>query len=208
MPNYRMNIHFKEGDLKVIAKAHQKVVLVKHTAGDADSSVAWVSFKPWQQNTVDWENSFAIYSSNTEVQSRATINKLSDKMATSGVQYDFSDGTFGTPKMADVSVRENTYYVKNNADDYPAITIGLAQSVVVNGEAKANNPINAVFTPFGQLVSMTPLEKIDVYLLNDITESTVITHVQSIALPVIYGEGETSHSVSYNGMTGQFYLEA
>lgn len=208
MSSYRMNIQFKEEDLLAIAKAHQKVVLVKHTVTDSDSSVAWVSFKPHLQNTVDWENTYAIYSSNSEVQNKATINKLSDKMATSGIQYDFADGTFGTPKIADVNVMPNTYYVKNNEDDYPVITVGLAQNVVVNGEAKASKPINAVNIPYGQTVSITPLEMIDVCLLNDITESAVITHDRSVSFQVIYRDGETTHSVAYNGKIGQFYLEA
>lgn len=206
MPKYKLDIRIKEDDLRAIAKAHQRVVLVKHTAGDKDSSVAWVSFEPWQLNTVYWENTYAIYVSNSKVQSKATINKLSDKVATSGIQYDFANGTFGNPKQADIDIQPNTYYVKHNAENYPALTFGLAQSVVVNGEVKANNPINAVYIPYGQMVSMTPLEKIDVYLLNDITESTVITHVQSLALPVVYGEGKESYTVTYNGKTGQFYI--
>lgn len=132
MNKYRLNGHFEE-DLKVIAKAHQEVTLVKHTAGDSDSSsVAWVSFKPWQQNAIEWENTFAIYASNSEVQSKATINKLSDKIATSGVQYDFANGGFIAPKMDDLPAQANTYYVKNSSDNYSSITIGLAQEVVTN----------------------------------------------------------------------------
>lgn len=208
MSKFRLNIRFKEEDLKIIAKAHQKVILVKHTAGSTDTAVSWVSFKPWQLNTVDWQNRFAIYASNNEVQSGAVINKLSDKMATSGVQYSFSDGTFDVPTTVTGSLSENTFYARNFADDYPAITLGLAQNVVVNGVAFANNPINAVYVPFGQCVSMTPIERVDVYLQNDITDSTVISHITSIALPISYEEGETEHAIAYNGKTGQFFLES
>lgn len=41
MTKYSLNIHFSEEDLAVIAKAHQKVVLVKHSDGDSDSSYVW-----------------------------------------------------------------------------------------------------------------------------------------------------------------------
>ncbi|MCD7996438.1 MAG: hypothetical protein LUH21_04305 [Clostridiales bacterium] len=34
MSKYRMNIKFREEDLEVIAKAHQKVELVKHSVDD------------------------------------------------------------------------------------------------------------------------------------------------------------------------------
>lgn len=127
MTSDRKNIHFDKEDLEVLAKAHQKVVLIKHTEGQTDTPVTWVSFKPWQQNTIDWENTFAIYASNSEVQSKATIYKMSDTHATCGVQYDFSDGTFAPPKLPETSVVPNTYYAKNLADDYPAITLGLPQ---------------------------------------------------------------------------------
>lgn len=132
MNKYRLNVRFEEEDLKTITKAYQKVALVKHTVGDSDSYVTWGSFKPWKQNTIEWENTFEIYASNSEVQSNATINKLSDQIATSGVQYDFANRRFIAPKMSDLSVQENSYYVKNIANDYPTITMGLAQEVVTN----------------------------------------------------------------------------
>ncbi len=207
MAKYRLNIRFRDEDLEIIAKAQQKVVLVKHTVGSSDASVAWVSFKPWQKNTVDWMNQFAIYSSSSEVMNGATISKLADKSATAGVEYKFADGYFHAPVVS-VDGKENTYMARNCADDFPAITMGLAQNVVVNGQAFANNPINAVYVPFGQRVVMTPVEKIDVYLKNDIVDSTVISHIQSIALPVTYKENESEHFIAYNGKTGEFFLES
>lgn len=80
-----MNHKFKEEDLKTITKARQKEVLVKHTTGDSDASVQWVSFHPWQNNTVEWENNFDIHSPNRESQSGAAINKCSDQSETEGV---------------------------------------------------------------------------------------------------------------------------
>ena len=78
---------------------------------------------------------------------------------------------------------------------------------MVNGEAFERNPINAVFVPRGQFATMTPIERIDVYLKNDIVDSTVISHIQSKALTVEYGEGESVHTLKYNDVTGQFYLD-
>ena len=47
---------------------------------------------------------------------------------------------------------------------YPVLTFGLAQNVVVNGEGFPNHPINAIYVPFGQAATMTPIERIDIYL--------------------------------------------
>ena len=70
------NDQFKENDMEVIAAANQKVVLTKHAAGVSETAVSWTSFKPWQKDTVDWENVFAVYASSSEVQSGETIHKL------------------------------------------------------------------------------------------------------------------------------------
>lgn len=203
MSKYRLNVNFSENDLRTIYKANEKVVIVKHTAGNADSQVAWVSFKPFMENTIDWSNEFAVYASTTDVENGATINKLSDKDAATKIQYQFCDGIFqsATPQA---SLGDNTYALSNQMIDYMGLTFGLAQSVNVNGEAFANHPINALYLPYGQGVNMTPIEKVDVYLKADVEEGTVISHISSIVMPVEYAESDTEHTIIYNGSTGKF----
>lgn len=204
MPQYRLNIEFNEKDLQTIYGANEKVIIVKHTAGDVGEKVAWVSFQPFMHNTIDWETSFAIYVSNTAVQGGATINKLSDKQAATKILYKFKEGVFkDAVPLPDLS--SNTYALSNEMGDYSSLTFGLAQSVVVNGAAFANHPINAIDVPFGQTANMTPIERVDVYLRNDINDGTVISHIVSVALPIEYGESESEHTVAYNGEIGKFY---
>ena len=71
----------------------------------------------------------------------------------------------------------------------------------------AKNPINAVFVPYEQSISMTPIEKVDIYLRSDINDGTVISHVSSVPLTVEYEENETEHTIAYNKETG-FYRES
>lgn len=204
--NYSLSINFTQKVLDVIAKSGQKVVLVKHTAGDNDTPVSWVCFKPWMNNTVEWQDDFAIYDSSSDVCSGATIKKLSDKQANTGLSYPFKDGYFHEPQTGD-DLPKNSYIVENANDDSDGVTVGLAQAVVVNGEAFERNPINAIFVPRGQYATMTPVERIDVYLKNDIIDSTVISHIQTKPLTITYAEGESAYSVKYNDVTGQFYLD-
>lgn len=206
MSKYRLNIKINDQDLKTIYKANEQIVIVKHTAGNADSQVAWVSFKPFMNNTVDWENNFAVYASNTEVQHGAVINKLSDLAATTKVMYNFEQGVFQKPEIVP-ALGKNTYAVKNDMADYDGLTFGLAQDVQVNGIGMAKNPINAVFVPYEQSISMTPIEKVDIYLKSDINDGTVISHVSSVPLTVEYEENETEHTIAYNKETG-FYRES
>jgi hypothetical protein len=76
MSKYRLNINLEGVDLDTIYEAKQQVVIVKHTA-ECKSAVAWVSFRPFERNTIDWETTFAIYASSGETQNGATISKLS-----------------------------------------------------------------------------------------------------------------------------------
>lgn len=206
MPDYKLNIKFNEDDLKTIYKADEKIVLVKHTKEGSDSRVAWVCFKPFKNNTVTWSTSFALYASNTEVQHGATIDKLSDLSATTKVMYKFEQAVFQKPELVPM-IGDNTYALLNKMDDYDGLTFGLAQDVQVNGIGIEKNPINAVFVPFGQSASMTPIEKVDVYLKNDLDDGTVITHVATVPLTVEYEENEKEHTIAYSGATG-FYRES
>ena len=79
MSNYRLYIDFnKGGDLDLVYRAMEKVILVKHTEGNADSQVAWVTFSPLMRNTVDWETDYAVYASTSEVQNDAQNNTRHD----------------------------------------------------------------------------------------------------------------------------------
>lgn len=204
MPKYKLNIKISEKDLQVLYRANEKIVIVKHTAEDSDTQVAWVTFGPFMNNTVEWETQFALYASNTELQSGASINKLSDIAASTQTIYQFKEGIFQSP-ISESTIGSNTYALRHAMSGYPVLTFGLAQSVAVNGEGFANHPINAIYVPFGQAATMTPIETLDVYLKNDINSSTVISHIMSEKLTVSYTE-ESEHTIAFDGRTGAFYL--
>ena len=182
--------------MQILYRAKEKIVIVKHTAESTDTQVAWVTFGPFMNNTIEWETQFALYASNTEIQNGAYINKLSDIAASTQTLYQFEEGIFQKP-VSDSSISPNTYALKHEMTGYPVLTFGLAQNVVVNGEGFPNHPINATYVPFGQAATMTPIERIDIYLKNDITTSTIVSHIMSDKLTVSYTE-ENEYTVAYN----------
>lgn len=206
MASYRLNISFNESDLDLIYSTGEKVVIVKHTEGNADSQVAWVTFSPLMYNTIDWTNDFAVYASTTDLQNGATINMMSNKMASTQILYNFKNGYFKDP-TPDENIGANTYAIMNNYLNKKALTFGLAQSVVVNDEAFPNKPINGILVPYGQTAQMTPIEKIDIYLMCDIETSTVVSKITSPVLTITYTAEETCHSIEYNGNSGKFFLK-
>lgn len=203
MPNYCLHVRFNENDLRTIQQANQKVVIAKHTAGNAEFQVAWISFRPFMENTIEWSNDFAMYASTTEIENGATINMLSYKEVETKVQYQFKDGIFqnATPQ-ADLD--DKTYSISNQMNDYARLTFGLAQSVIVNGEAFVNLPINAFYLHYGQNVKITPTEKISVYLKADVGEGTIINLITSIAMPIEYTESEIDLTIMYDGSKCEF----
>lgn len=206
MANYKLNIKFRESDLDLIHQAGERVILVKHTEGNADSQVAWVSFDPLMYNTIEWSNEFAVYASTSELQNSAKVNMMSDKMADPKIVYSFESGHFKNPVVSD-TMGANTYAIVNNYEKKKACTFGLAQQIVVNDEAFPNKPINAILVPYGQSVKMTPIEKIDVYLMADIETSTVVSKIMSPVLTVTYRDEECKQTIEYNGDMGKFYLK-
>ncbi|MFA9381160.1 MAG: hypothetical protein ACERKO_08875 [Acetanaerobacterium sp.] len=203
MPKYRLNINFSGNDLDTIYTCDQRVVIVKHTE-ERKSSVAWVSFKPFAHNTVDWETLFALYASSGAVQSGAQITKLSDCVGQCQLNTIFSSGYFSSTAPDD-TIGPNSYEITNSSPDDAFLTFGLAQSVSVNGTAYNNSPINAILVPRGQFAVMTPIEKIDVFLESDINNATVLSRISSKSILLSYSGDVVDQSLNYDAVNGTFY---
>ncbi|MDR2359938.1 MAG: hypothetical protein LBD85_01480 [Oscillospiraceae bacterium] len=203
MSKYRLNITFGDNALDIIHAAKQRVVIVKHTA-ERKSMVAWVSFKPFERNTIDWENDFALYASTGETQSGATITKLSDCEGQCRTNAIFNKGYFSSI-VPDSTIGANSYEATNKDFDVTALTFGLAQSVSVNGTAFDNHPINAILVPRGHNAVMTPVERIDVFLEAEIDSSTILSRIDSRSLALTYADGTDELSIAYNTEIGEFY---
>ncbi len=205
MPNYNLNISFEAADLSTIISANQKVTLVKQN--NQGINLAWVAFQPFQHNTLEWKSDYALYCSNSELQSGVQINKLSDVMATAALKYIFKNACFSSTKDAGELLLPDSYYVRNEMDGYDALTFGLAQGIYVNGKAIPNRPINAVMVPFMHNTSFTPYEIVNVYLEANIKESMVVTNVSTNPITLVFGGGIDTINIKYNRASGSFYQE-
>lgn len=65
MSYYNLNIRIKEEDLKMISEAGQKLLKID-SAGDDRYNVSWIKFDPRMNNSIEWNEAFSIYTSNTE----------------------------------------------------------------------------------------------------------------------------------------------
>ncbi|MDP9729890.1 hypothetical protein FY534_14105 (plasmid) [Alicyclobacillus sp. TC] len=123
MPNYTLNIEIDAESLKKIYASNEKLTLVKQT-DPSQTEVAWVAFYPFENNTVQWTESYAVYASQTELTAGTTIKKVSTRSAADQNAYAFAQGSFdlATPKQ---SLGKGQYQVIKCAVKPLALAMGI-----------------------------------------------------------------------------------
>lgn len=203
MSNYELEIKFTNEALKAIYAAGEKLILTKEVAGSKGKSVCWVSTLPFLCNSIKWSEEYMLYASREEAMNGATIEKLSDVDAISELIYDFDNGIFDNAHTSS-AVGKNEYGLSNQMDQYPYLTFGLAQKVTVNGAATEGRPINAVTLPFNHTASFSPIEKVRVFLANDLNNGMVITKEFSNSIDITYSGTDVKKTITYDTSKGMF----
>jgi hypothetical protein len=179
MSSYSLTIQFTGQDAQAINSANQQVVLVKSVSGTNGTPVAWVTFSPFENNVITWDDNYGVYASTTSVEGGALIVKSSTvNPATMNEIYPFESGAFDNPIQGTV----NTYGIKNLSP--VTYTFGLAQSVTANSNSFDANPMNAAPVLPQETATFTPIETVQVFLGAQISNGAVITNITSGALTV------------------------
>ncbi len=203
MSNYELQINFTEDALKAIYAAGEKLIITKEVAGNKGSSVCWVSTLPFLKNTIKWTEEYMLYASREEAMNGATIDKLSEVDALSELLYNFDNAIFENAHTSS-SVGTNEYGLTNKMDQYSYLTFGLAQKVTVNGTGTDGRPINAVTLPYNHTATFSPIEKVKVFLANDLNNGMVITKEFSNTIDVTYSGTESEKTITYDTSRGIF----
>jgi hypothetical protein len=203
MNQYELQINFSEEALKAIYAAGEKLIITKEVNGTKGSSVCWVTTLPFLKNTIRWTEEYMLYASREEAMNGATIEKISDVDAISDLIYDFDNGIFDNAHTSP-AVGKNEYGISNQMDAYSYLTFGLAQSVKVNGAAAEGRPINAVTLPYNHTATFSPIERVKVFLANNIDDGMVITKEFSNTIDIAYSGTEVSKTITYDHTKGLF----
>jgi len=206
MSYYKLNITFPDDALNTIYAAKQKLALVKSVEGDSGEPVIWIATAPFENNVVEWNNEFQLYSSRQEAKNGATIKKLSETKAIENHTFDFKDAVFQSSQSED-KIGANKYGVHNSMSEYASLTFGLAASVSVNGKKEGGKPINAILLPYNHTAVMSPVEKVSVFLASDIDDGVVQTKGYSNMIQLIYSGNQTEKSIRYDTSKGMFVPE-
>jgi hypothetical protein len=194
MSTYVLNIDIASSDLATIVGSGQQLSIIKSAAGG--TPVSWVTFTPFENNTITWTEDYYLYASQTEVQASATIQKLSQTagIANESQVYSFSNSVF-SPGSA--STLEG-YLVQNAMTMYQSLTFGLAQGLTVNGTAQPTSPINAQVLPRGFQAQFIPYETVILVFNNTIITSQVYTRTASESDQITFGPGTSTQTVSFS----------
>ena len=203
MSHYKLNVDFSDAALQSIYRAGMKLAIVKSVEGDGGSPVIWVFTPPFENNTIEWEEEYQLYASGQEIMHGATISKLSETAGITNLSFDFKDGIFQNAHSND-RVGANEYSVHNTMNAYPGLTFGLAEAVRVNGELQKGKPINAVSVPYNHHAVMSPVEKVQVFLTNDIDDGVIHTREFCNAIEVVYEDKDDEKSIRYDESKGIF----
>ncbi len=205
MPTYTLNTEFTNQDLERFYMSGTNVIIAKETAGGTHN-IAWVVFRPLQKNTVQWDDNYGIYASNTDLMNGVVVNQ----MATTGIPaviektYDFGpNGIFGPPTSPG---SPNAYTAGNHFNNLPKgyLTMGLTQDAAVNGTHVTGNVASATVVLFNSSAVLAPGTTIKIWAQSQVVSNTVITTITSPVTQVTFGGGITDIDLKYDPQSGKF----
>jgi len=205
---YQINISIDNAGLTAIYKAHQSVTLVKSVVSNplnqGNLPIAWLTFQPFQQNSVIWQQEYNLYATTTALKAGATIKmtSITDPPAELGWIYTFSNAVFSGQQATG-----STFNVTNQASTPANLNFGLAQVANVNG-VPVNAPLNSVPILFNEAGSFTPVEQVSIFLSSYSNNGVVISQVAGDALTVTLSSQNSTANVGFDDSTNTFYLMA
>lgn len=200
----QLNIQFSPSDLSQFLQSGQQVVLVR-ASNIPGPSVAWLTFSPFQQNTITWEENYEIYVSNTQLQPGAQITLNAAIPAQPNQRYVLQSMFLQDAGPQNPPGEPGSFQVVNQ--DFQMMAVGLAQSPQVNGAHAPASPINVVQVFPQQLTVIMPENRVWIFAAAFLQSGTVISQLPGNALPVDFQSGTTSVNVQYDASRGGFVLQ-
>lgn len=203
MATYGLIIDIDKDSLKKIYNAKQSVTLVKQvgSSGAGDGNVAWVTFKPFESNTVTWIENYHVYGTSTLLKDGAKIVLTShtENPVQAGWTYRFEQGQF----TGAAGGKAGAFHVNNQQRD--SLNFGLAQAATVNN-MPVLAPLNAVRVNMNEIASFTPIETVSIYLSSYQDNGVVISSVAGGALTVELTSEKPAAAVGFNRSNNTFFI--
>ena len=214
---YTLTINIDSQGLTQIANASEYVTIVQYVTQYAQSmsaanvkavtmastqlSVAWLSFSPFNNNTVVWTNSYAIFATNgaPSIGTPVTMSSQTPVAAQLGWTYTLQNGTFTA-----ASGNGSGYIVSNqqSSSSGSGIYFGLAAQATVNNTPQSWQPMNAFFVPYNQSGWFLPAQQISIFVSTCSTNGTAIPALGG-GTTIDFSSASTA-TVQFNDTTNAF----
>jgi hypothetical protein len=203
---YTLNISIDDTGLQQIYNNGQYVTIVKsaitNPVGTGNLSIAWLTWSPFESNSVTWQEIYSMYASTTLMQAGATIAMSSQTPVPVQLGYmnTFQSGHFTSALGGGAS----TFSLTNSAGG--SYNFGLSQTATVNS-VTVNAPLCAVAVGNNQQATFTPQVTVSIFLSSYSNNGVVISQVASTALVVTLTSQTPIANIGFTDSTNSFYLK-
>lgn len=206
MNTYTLNTSFSNSDLERFYATGTNIVIAKPPTAVKPPHVAWIVYRPLQQNSISWEEEYGIYASNQDIVNGARLYQTSktDYPANIGKLYTLQpDGNLSKPG---INQEPASYSVINEYNNLPKgyMTVGLYQDATIDGQLTTANAVSAAPVLYRSTATITPYTTVYIWTQSQIKSSTVVTDVTSTITQVKFGGDISTISLKYDAFTGKF----
>ena len=208
MPDYTLKLSLTSKQLETFYPS-SNIIVAKPNDGEAPA-VAWQSFHPFENNTLTWEEQYGIYVSSASVEHGAQLTRMSSSHVPAVEQKMYTlggDAVFSDPPEASTG-KKGSFYAENDYEEPQALTFGLFQDAMVNGQSVPGNALSAVSVPHANTATMTPHTTLYIWIESDVPSNTVVTEVDSHQTEAVFGDGVSEISLTYDDQSGEFVPKA
>lgn len=208
MTNYTLNLNIDPETLRYVKAAQQRITLAR-TVSSSEPSVVWLTFDPFAANSIEWDEDFWLYASNTQLSAGASILKLSELTpgpATDGGYYPFTAAATFNQFVKSSDIPLGSFAINNDMppSSYPALTFGLSQNAQVNGQATLRKVISAQMTLANQTLLLTPSTKVYVWLQSQYSSEMAIGRIIGKYTVATFGGAVNEITMTYDPNRGIF----
>lgn len=205
---FTLNTTFSDEALSTLYQTGTNVVVAKPAIGNAPN-VAWVVFRPLEENTLTWDEQYGIYASTQSIQNGAVLTQIAATPfpAGDGLSYTLLPaGFFGSPTSGGTP---GSFTAVNQFNNLPPsgpgfMTLGLYQNATVNGTTTNGNAVSAAAVPYQSTAVITPFTTVFLWTQSQVTGNSVVTDVTSAQTQVGFGGSVTEVSLVYDQASGVF----
>lgn len=198
--SYQLTLLIDAADLPALRDLGLRIILAKPVTS---IDVIWQTLDLAESTTIVWrDDQCGLYASKVAYENGEIISTVAEVPipASAGTYYAFTshmafDGphTGGTP---------GAYQIDNQSSSM--LTFGVAQSAQINGALSPGAPISATPIPPSQLLAMTPLPEIGVWLQATLSSGEIVTFIDVNYIMVNYATGVSAVTLQYDATAGLF----